>query len=235
MRVDALNSHVYPVRMEMTATKQIPTSNGCSTDESKLNEFLADKTLFHICSADKDESKRIIVDKCPMEEDESECVHKNINKQKDAKNETEYEESSVTHEVPSYFNIFDCGRNLLNRLDVKYERACMATTKEKYYTKILETLVDNNDPNNSPLSNEKILQAVSTFMAETEGGECIAKRNANNVTMYNFYHQSPVITNTQGEIINVTNERRISSDILEKTIKVFNGLMIRSTINDSSY
>ena len=46
---------------------------------------------------------------------------KNINKQKDAKNETEYEESSVTDEVPSYFNIFKCGRNILNRLDVTYE------------------------------------------------------------------------------------------------------------------
>ena len=40
-----------------------------------------------------------------------------------AKNETEYEEYSVTNEVPSYFNIYDCGRNLLKRLDVAYERA----------------------------------------------------------------------------------------------------------------
>ena len=45
---------------------------------------------------DKDESKGIIVDECSTEEDESEWVHRNINKQKDAKNEAEYEESSVT-------------------------------------------------------------------------------------------------------------------------------------------
>ena len=56
-----------------------------------------------------------------------------MKKQKDSNNETEYEESSVTvtHEVPNYINIFDCDRNILNRIDVTYEQACMATTKEK--------------------------------------------------------------------------------------------------------
>ena len=55
---------------------------------------------------DKDKLKGFIVDKISTEEDESDCVHKNINKQKDVKNEAEYEESSVTHELPRYFNIF---------------------------------------------------------------------------------------------------------------------------------
>ena len=54
-------------------------------------------------------------------ENKPECAYKNINKQIDAMNETEYKEYSVTYEVPSYFNIFDCSRNILNRLDVKYE------------------------------------------------------------------------------------------------------------------
>ena len=86
----------------MTATKQIPTSHVCSTDESKLKEFLVDETLLQIssaeesklkefpvdenlsqiCSTDKDKSKGIIVNEYSMEEDKSECVHKNINKQK---------------------------------------------------------------------------------------------------------------------------------------------------------
>ena len=72
-----------------------------------------------ICSKDKNKSNSIIVNKCSTEEDKSECVNKNINKQKDAKNEIEYEESSVTHQVPSYFNIFNGGKNILNRLEVK--------------------------------------------------------------------------------------------------------------------
>ena len=72
-------------------------------------------------------------------------------------------------------------------------------------------------------------------MAETEEEERDTRHNTNNVTMDNFCHQSPVTTNTQGEISNVKNERRISSDILAETIKVFNGLTIQSTINDSEY
>ena len=67
---------------------------------------------------------------------------KKIHKQKYAKNEIEYEESSVTDEVSSYFNIFKCGGNILKRLDVTYKRSCMATTKDNYYTKMLETLED---------------------------------------------------------------------------------------------
>ena len=33
MRADTLNSHVYPVRTEMTGTKQIPILHVCSTDD----------------------------------------------------------------------------------------------------------------------------------------------------------------------------------------------------------
>ena len=94
-----------------------------------------------------------------------------------------------------------------------------------------ETLADYNDLNNAPLSNEKLRQAVGKFMAETEEEE----RNANNVTMDTFCHQSPVTTNTRGEISNVKNERQISLDILAETIKGFNGLAVQSTINDSTY
>ena len=79
----------------MTATKQIPISHVCFTDESHLKYFLVNKTLSQICSTDEDESKCIIVDKCSTEEYESEWFHKNINKQKDAKSDTEYEESQL--------------------------------------------------------------------------------------------------------------------------------------------
>ena len=103
-----------------------------------------------------------------MEDDESESVHKNINKQKDTKNGTEYKESSVTNEALRYSNINKYGKNILNRLHLAYEQACMATTKDEYYTKMLETPVDYNAHNNSPLFNEKIGQAVSRFMSETD-------------------------------------------------------------------
>ena len=141
----------------------------------------------------------------------------NINKQKDSKNEAEYEESSVTHEVPSYFQIFKCGKNILNIIDVTYERVCMKTPKEKYFTKMLETLIYYNDHHNVPLFNEKTQQAFSKVMAETDKEERDAKCNSNNVNMDTFC-QSPVTTNTQIKIVNMTNERRISSYILAETI-----------------
>ena len=102
-----------------------------SMDKSKLKEFLVDKNLSHIYFTEEDKSKSIIIDKFSTKKNKSECLHRNINKQKEANNEAEYKESSVTDEVPSYFNIFGCDRNLLNRLDGTYERACMATQEEK--------------------------------------------------------------------------------------------------------
>ena len=71
MIADALNLYNYPVRTDMTATKQILTSHVFSTDKSKLKDFLVDETLSQICSTDKDESKGIIIDEFSTEEDES--------------------------------------------------------------------------------------------------------------------------------------------------------------------
>ena len=56
--------------MEITDTKQIPTSHVVSTDESELKEVLVDKALLQICSTDEYESKGIIVNKFSKEEDE---------------------------------------------------------------------------------------------------------------------------------------------------------------------
>ena len=47
--------------------------------------------------------------------------------------------------------------------------------------------------------------------------------------------QSPVTTNTQGNISNLPNERQISSNIMVETIKVFKGLTLQSTIDYSAY
>ena len=62
----------------------------------------------------------------------------------------------------------------------------MVPTKDKNYKKILEMLVDYNDRNNAPLSNEKIRQSVSRVMADMEQEERDAKLNANNVTIDTF-------------------------------------------------
>ena len=106
----------------------------------------------------------------------------------------------------------------------------MATPREKYSEKMLETLVDYNDSNNTPLSNEKLQIAVNKVMAETEDQERDTKHNTNNVTMDNFY-KSPVRIDKQRKKANVKNVRQISSNVLAKTIKEFKGLTIQP-IND---
>ena len=50
---DVLNLHIYHVRTEITATKQIPISHICSTGESTLKEFQVNENLSHICSTDE--------------------------------------------------------------------------------------------------------------------------------------------------------------------------------------
>ena len=55
-----------------------------------------------------------------------------------------------------YFSIFECGKYILSNIDVTHEQSCMSTPREKYYTKMCESLVDYNDYNGIPLSNEKI-------------------------------------------------------------------------------
>ena len=77
---------------------------------------------------------------------------------------------------PSYFNLFESGGNLLNRIDVTCERACMATSRERYHTESYNNLTDDNDHTNTPLSIEKIREKVRKVMDE----ESIL--GANNVT-----------------------------------------------------
>ena len=93
--------------------------------------------------------------------------------------------------MPCYFNIYEYGGNIFKRLYVAYEQAYMATTKDKYYKNMLEALVDYNDCNNAPFFNENLQQSISKVIAETKEEERDARRNANNVTTDNFFHQPP--------------------------------------------
>ena len=70
--------------------------------------------------------------------------------------------------MKSYFNIFECGRNLLDQLDVTYQQFFISTPKDKYYNALLDTLVKGNNLMGKPLSNEKIQKAVGKVIKETE-------------------------------------------------------------------
>ena len=80
----------------------------------------------------------------------------------------EHKEHSVTEKVKSNFNIYECGRNLLDRLDVTYQRAFISTPKDKYYNALLDTIVKENNLRGEPLSNQNIQKAVSDVIEEKE-------------------------------------------------------------------
>ena len=84
----------------------------CSTDKDESKHSIVNKTLSQNCSADKEKLSS-------TEEEKSECT---ITK-KDAKSE-------VTYDVSKYFNVFnvlECGRKLLDRLDVSYGQGRIKT------------------------------------------------------------------------------------------------------------
>ena len=85
---------------------------------------------------------------------------KSIKKEKDENNETEHEEPLVmdnpVFKEPKYVNLFECGKNILNRLDATCERECMENSRDKYYMEMLRTINDYNGRNDAPLLNGNI-------------------------------------------------------------------------------
>ena len=86
------------------------------------------------------ENKKVLLSKKSSTEDRKpEIVHKSINEEKYSIDETEHEEPLVTDNPVvkelSYFNLFECGENILNRLDTTCERECMETSRDKYSPK----------------------------------------------------------------------------------------------------
>ena len=69
----------------------------------------------------------------------------------------------VINEV-RYFNLFYCGRNILNGIDATSKWVCMPTSIYRYYTEMFKTLTDYNDRNNTPLLNKKIQEAIRKVM-----------------------------------------------------------------------
>ena len=99
----------------------------------------------------------------------------------------------------------------------------MATQRDKYYTKMYETLVDYNDRNDAPLFNEKIQQAILKVISEEESDARNINSDVHNLTMDTFC-QTPVTPNTQGENENaiLTSETLNNSDALENFKRVYN-------------
>ena len=72
----------------------------------------------------------------------------------------------------SYFNIFECGRNLLDQLDVTYQWAFMAspvqevfyqpyTARERYYDKMAESLIKAKVGSDGTINNDELHKAIT--------------------------------------------------------------------------
>ena len=116
---DERNWHAHGSYAEETA----PSSNINVTDEDESKEISVHKTLQENQSKDVSESECNIVHKTLSRKYSVDVPDNAITELKDK----EYKEPSVTQKVTSYFNIFKCGRNLLDQLDVTYQQEFMAT------------------------------------------------------------------------------------------------------------
>ena len=122
-------------------------------DKDKSKEIIVHKTLPENSSTDARKSERKIVNKTLSQNNSADVSENTITELKDE----EHKETSVTEKVTSYFNIFESGRNLLDRLDVTYQQAFMATPSENdYYKDMLKNLINENNNEGGKLCNGKI-------------------------------------------------------------------------------
>ena len=115
-------------------------------------------------SKDVSKSERNIVNETLSQNNSADVPENTITELKDE----EHKEPSVTEKVTSYFNIYECGRNLLEWLDLMYQWAFMATPKDKYYNALLDNLVKDNNIRCIPLFNQYIHEKVSDVIGKTE-------------------------------------------------------------------
>ena len=119
------------------------------------------KTLSENKSKDVSESECNIFHKTLSQNNFADVTDNAITELKDK----EHKEPSVTQKVTSYFNIFECGGNLLDQLDVTYQQVFMATSAQyEYYKEMTKSLIKANIEGGK-LCNEKIQQAVIDLIA----------------------------------------------------------------------
>ena len=81
--------------------------------------------------------------------------------------DNEHIEPSVVGKGTSYYNIFECGRNLLDQLDITYQQAFMASPvqegyyqqspeREIYYDHLAKSLMNSNIGSDGTINNDKL-------------------------------------------------------------------------------
>ena len=106
----------------------------------------------------------------------------------------EHKEPSVIGKGASYFNIFECGRNLLDQLDITYQRAFIASpvqegyytspARERYYDQLTKCVINSNAISDRTINNDKLNQEITDLKSEEEAGH---ELNINNMTQVDEY------------------------------------------------
>ena len=104
----------------------------------------------------------------------------------------EHIEHSVSDKGSIYFNIFECGRNLLDQLDVTYQRALtvspvqqglyqISPARERYYDIMTDHIEENNV---GTIDKEELCKAIALLKSEDEAGH---ERKIDNMTQEDDY------------------------------------------------
>ena len=107
----------------------------------------------------------------------------------------EHKEPSVIEKGTRYFNIFACGINILDQIDVTYQQAFMASpvqeglyqpspARERYYDTMSESLIEANVQSDGTINDEELHKEITIFKSEKEAEH---ERNINNMTPVDDY------------------------------------------------
>ena len=187
MRSDEHNLDVHGSYAEETAL----SSNVNVTDEDESKEIIVHITLSENQYKDVSESECNIVHKTLSQNNAADVPDNVITELK----YDEHKEPLVTGKVTSYFNIFKCGRNQLNQLDVTYQRVFMASpvrkeyytspARERYYEQLTKSLINLNVGSDGTINNDKLNQEITYLKAETEEGH---EFNINDIMQVDVYN-----------------------------------------------
>ena len=155
-----------------------PSSDVNDTDEDESNNYIVhnlfDKPSSENLIMDVSESECNIVNETSSHPDSSDVPTNVITEL----NYDDHIEPSANIKEESYFNIFECGRNLLDQLDVTYQRAFTASytsstvpkghyispSREIYWDMQAKLLTEKN----VGMDKEKIHEAISQVKLEDE-------------------------------------------------------------------
>ena len=97
---------------------------------------------------------------------------------------------SVIDKGSIYFNIIECGRNLLDQLDVTYQREFtesplqqglyqISPARERYYDMMANKIIETNVGSEGTINNEELRKAITILKYEEEAGH---ERNIDHMT-----------------------------------------------------